>query len=94
MPVPPPNATVALEDALMSTVEPSVTVTVVGAGEGELSSVGLLGELPDVPVFGGSVISVPPLPSEAKSSVPLKLSKVRLALFVPSDTVSRPVDGL
>jgi hypothetical protein len=45
-------------------------------------------------VSGGSVISVPPLPSEAKSSVALKSTNVRLAVWLPSVTVRRPVEAL
>jgi hypothetical protein len=47
-------------------------------------------ESPADPAAGGSVISVPPLPSDAKSSVAWKSSKVMLAELVPSVTVSRP----
>ncbi len=48
----------------------------------------------DEPNAGGSVISVPPLPSDAKSSVPLRLTNVRLAARLPSVTVRRPVEAL
>ena len=56
---------------------------------------GEVSDSPDEPdAAGGSVTRVPPLPSEAKSSEPLKSLNVMLALLVPSVTASRPVEAL
>src|SRR3954452_10398794 len=102
-PVPPANVTDSLDAALSSRLPPLAIVANVGTTVLSLTtkvllavpdSAGALAEAPDTPKTGGSVISVPPLPSDAKYSAELKLSKVKLALWMPSDTVSNPFEEL
>jgi hypothetical protein len=45
-------------------------------------------------VGGGSKMSVPPLPSDEKLSVALKSENAKLAVWLPSVTVRRPVEAL